>query len=148
MTNYKYINRFKVDLSFGVASEVNLLDTFKTFFNDQTLVRTQDSSIFDYEGDDLLIELKTRTNTKDKYPDTMIGLNKVKKASTLMKKNLELQVYFVFCFTDGLYYWKYDPKVPIKVEQGGRTDRGRQEIKSYAFIQVDLLNKLEIPTLL
>ncbi len=56
MTNYKYINRFKVDLSFGVASEVNLLDTFKTFFNDQTLVRTQDSSIFDYEGDDLLIE--------------------------------------------------------------------------------------------
>ena len=143
-----YSNRLKVDLSFGISSEINLLDTFKTFFNDQTLVRTSESSIFDYEGNNILVELKTRTNKKDKYPDKMIGLNKVKKASAMMKKNLELEVYFVFSFTDGLYYWKYDPKVPIKVEQGGRTDRGRQEIKSYAFIQVDLLTKLEIPTLL
>ncbi len=143
-----YSNRLKVDLSFGISSEINLLDTFKTFFNDQTLVRTSESSIFDYEGNNILVELKTRTNKKDKYPDTMIGLNKVKKASAMMKKNLELDVYFVFSFTDGLYYWKYDPKHPLKVQQGGRTDRGRQEIKSYAFIEVDLLTKLEIPTVL
>ena len=148
MKNYKYINRLKVDLSFGIASEINLLDTFKTFFNDQTLVRTINNSIFDFEGDNLLIELKTRTNTKDKYPDTMIGVNKIKKANVLYKKNLEMQVYFVFCFTDGLYYWKYDPTLNLRVDQGGRTDRGRLEIKSYAFIEVDLLTKLEIPTLL
>jgi hypothetical protein len=143
-----YSNRLKVDLSFGIRSEINLLDTFKTFFNDQTLVRTSESSIFDYEGNNILVELKTRTNKKDKYPDTMIGLNKVKKASAMMKKNSELEVYFVFSFTDGLYYWKYDAKHPLKVQQGGRTDRGRQEIKSYAFIEVDILSKLEIPTVL
>jgi hypothetical protein len=65
-----------------------------------------------------------------------------------MKKNLILNVYFVFRFTDGLYYWKYDPKHPLKVQQGGRTDRGRKEIKSYAFIEVDILSKLEIPNVL
>ena len=144
-----YLERLKVDLSFGYSSEINLLDTFKRFFNDETLERSKDtSSIFDYEGDNILIELKTRTNTKDKYPDTMIGLNKIKKANTLMKKNLELQVYFVFAFTDGLYYWKYDPKVNLRIAQGGRTDRGRSEIKSYAFIEVNILSKLEIPIIL
>ena len=128
-----YLNKFKVDLSFGKASEINHLDILKTFFN-TPLVRTKDKFEFDYEGTNILIELKTRTNTKDKYEDTMIGTNKIKKAKKLMKENTQLGVYFVFAFTDGLFYWKYDPLFPLKTQLGGRNDRGRPEIKSYAYI--------------
>ena len=131
-----FITRLRVDLSVGIASEVNHLNILKTFFNDGTLERTKDKFEFDYIGVDILIELKTRTNSKDKYEDTMIGSNKIKKAKKLMKENTKLVVYFVFAFTDGLYYWKYDPLFNLKTQIGGRNDRGRPEMKLYAYIPV------------
>ena len=139
-----YIQRLRVDLSFGKVSEIDHLNTLQSFFKDTTLKRTKEYFEFDYEGINILIELKTRSNNKDKYEDTMIGANKIKKAKQLIKENKELGVYFLFAFTDGLFYWKYDPLFTLKTQLGGRSDRGKPEIKSYAYIPVAELKPILI----
>jgi hypothetical protein len=71
----------------------------------------------------------------------MVGENKLAFAKTSTK-----DIYFVFSFTDGLYYWKYNEEDIIndlvKIREGGRGDRGSNEYKSYAFIQNKLLEKV------
>ena len=76
-----------VDFNFGKTAEINFLQTFRDYFNDQSINLTNDFDVFDYEGTNIFIELKTRNNTKNKYNDTMIGLNKIKKAKNLIKSN-------------------------------------------------------------
>ena len=41
----------------------------------------------------------------------MIGYKKIKKASKLNE-----DVYFVLCFTDGLYYYKYDEEQKLEIK--------------------------------
>jgi hypothetical protein len=93
---------------------------------------------FDFIGDNKYIELKTRTVEKDKYPDTMIGLNKIEYA----RLNSDKEFYFVFAFTDGLYYWKYNTDDQLNYRSGGRFDRGCKEIKQYAYIPINLLKNI------
>ena len=66
----------------------------------------------------------------------MIGYNKIIKTSTLIE-----DVYFVFCFSDGLYYYKYDKdqELGIKYNQCLRIDKGKPDIYSYFFIPIVLL---------
>jgi hypothetical protein len=67
----------------------------------------------------------------------MVGANKLKAAA----KSID-DVYFCFQFTDGLYYWKYSDDVDIVMAMGGRCDRGREEIKPYAYIPIEKLIKI------
>ena len=67
----------------------------------------------------------------------MIGYNKIKKALELNE-----DVYFIFNFTDGIYYYKFDRDKELEVKQGGRFDRGRPEIKDYCFIPIEILQKI------
>lgn len=96
--------------------------------------RTKNKKIF--------IELKTRNNTKDKYPTTMVSQSKVNIAKEYPKKT------FIFCFkfTDGLYYIYYDKDLfdTFETSQGGRTDRGRDEFNTYCFIPVHKLLKMDL----
>jgi hypothetical protein len=87
----------------------------------------------------IFVELKTRTNTKDKYPTTMIPLSKVKIAES----NPDKTYYFAFKFVDGIYYIQYKKDVfdTYEVKEGGRWDRGRPELNQYCYIPVaDLTN--------
>ena len=133
---------FTVDFSFGKTAEIKFLQTFRDYFNDQSINLTNDFDVFDYEGTNIFIELKTRNNTKNKYNDTMIGLNKIKKAKNLIKSNNNIKIYFVFKFTDGLYYWNYDNTIELKIDKGGRTDRYKIEIKDYCYIPVNQLSEI------
>jgi len=123
------------DLAYGLLNETKCFEILKQKF-DEKLEKTRDKhSIFDFESDEYLIELKSRRNTKNKYLDTMVGKNKIDYALTSSKK-----VVFAFLFTDGLYYWEYDKDSnAIEFRQGGRWDRGRPEIKDYAFINTSVL---------
>ena len=97
---------FNSDYIVGRASEEKYLPCLQNAFNDETLSHTKcKSDIFDYIGNNKYIELKTRSFEHTKYPDTMIGLNKIKYAQA----NPDKEFYFVFAFTDGLYYYKYNP---------------------------------------
>ena len=132
---------FNSDYIVGRASEEKYLPCLQNAFNDETLSHTKcKSDIFDYIGNNKYIELKTRSFEHTKYPDTMIGLNKIKYAQA----NPDKEFYFVFAFTDGLYYYKYNPDDTLNYRKGGRVDRGYKEIKEYAYIPIYLLTYISL----
>ena len=126
------------DYNYGITKELQLLPTIKQFLNDNTIYKLENSNEFDFKGDNKYIELKSRRNNYLKYPTTMIGYNKIKKASTL-----DEYVYFFFSFEDGLYYWLYDKDYELEIKREGRFDRGRPEINDYCYIPIEMLIKID-----
>lgn len=92
------------DILFGGHSEVNNLNALETHFNTK-LKHNGTFHCFDYsnEGQTIFIELKTRRVKHNQYPTALIGKNKVDFC-----KDPNIDYYFVFCYSDGLYYLKYD----------------------------------------
>ena len=135
------INLLKEDIEYGENSEKYYLEFLKEKF-DNSLIKTQDKyALFDYENFDksLFIELKTRRKCSSyTYTDTMIGLNKI----NYCKNNKNNTYYFVFKFTDGLYFWKFNENQPLNYRLGGRCDRNINEIKDYCYIPTNYLTKL------
>jgi len=128
---------FKKDYTFGLKKEIELLPTIRKFFNDETIIKLDDYNIFDFKGDNKYIELKSRNCNYNKYPTTMIGYNKIKKALELNE-----DIYFIFNFTDGIYYFKFDKNIQLEIKQGGRFDRGKKELSDYAFIPIEILKEI------
>ena len=87
-----------------------------------------------------LMEVKSRTCRSDEYYDTMIGENKI---ISWQKHYPDYDLYILIQFTDGLFYYKYDIEDPIRIAPGGRTDRGKAEIKWYCYIPLNLFKKFE-----
>ena len=85
----------KSDLKFGNYKEVEALKTIQNKFSN-CLKKVRDNYfVFDYSCDNCYVELKSRRNTHDKYPDTMVGKNKIDFA-----EKSDRPVYFCFSFTD------------------------------------------------
>lgn len=72
----------------------------------------------------------------------MIGMNKIVECLKDDSRNY----YFVFNFTDGMYYWQFniDEYNSFYKGEGGRSDRGYVESSSYLFIPVDRLDKIMV----
>ena len=140
-------NKFIIDFNKGTQSEIDILPKLKIHFLDETIERSLDRyAIFDYTNNkDLLIELKTRNCEYEKYDETMINVIKINKSKKLSKTH---NIYFLFLFTNGLYYWKYDinelDKLTYKI--GGRSDRTNlySEKKMYTYIDIKLLTRINI----
>lgn len=135
--NYKKQN----DLQFGNYKEDEILKEIQNKFS-SCLKKVKDTYfVFDYVCDKCYVELKSRRNSHDKYPDTMVGKNKLDFAEKTNRP-----VYFCFSFTDGLYYWKYNKEDitngNIEFRIGGRNDRCKEEYKNYAFIKTKILEKI------
>ena len=131
------------DYNFGINSESEILQILRNTFNPNLEIVKYQFSLFDYEGENCLIELKSRKCTKNFYKTTMIGCNKILKASELYKKNNNINIYFVFRFIDCLTYWKFDEEKmkKLKIKEGGRSDRGKKENGLYFYIPIeDLIN--------
>lgn len=132
--------RYK-DLEFGSKGEKSVKSRLEEKFGEleKTVGRY---NLFDFEADNLYIELKSRRNTKDKYPTTMIGMNKINKGFELLKEDSE--VYFCFNFTDKLCYYKLHPDSLSEcgIGKGGRWDRCGAEIKQYCWIPIELLTDI------
>ena len=133
------MSRFLKDIEFGFTKECEVLPIIKKTLNDNSICKLDKNNVFDFIGDNKLIELKSRHNIFSKYPTTMIGYNKIKEASKLNNKD----VYFFFCFDDCLAYWKYDKNYKLEIKRGGRNDRGREEYNDYCFIPIELLIKVQ-----
>ena len=71
----------------------------------------------------------------------MISCNKL-----LFARHCGKDCYFVFNFTDGLFYYKFDKMDydtgVIRSAYGGRNDRGKDEKKPYCYINIKLLRKI------
>jgi hypothetical protein len=136
----------QADLAFGEANEHRLTDTLNAYFN-TTLERRGGYNLFDYigntNGKTIEVELKTRRIPHDKYPTALIGYNKVAYCDDPDK-----DYYFVFCYSDGIYYIKYDPKVFIHFDidrsfvRSSRSDCSNTT-QTVLLIPTTLLNRLE-----
>jgi hypothetical protein len=93
-------------------------------------------SPYDYRKNGVRIELKTRNNSSDRYPTTMIGLSKVRHAESFSGKyyfSLRLQMasstfdMMKTCFQE------------FQTGLDWRSDRGTVESNTYVHIPVDAL---------
>jgi hypothetical protein len=133
------MNKFKLDEDFGSLNEMKAEEYIQTYFKQTTLKKLSRFNKFDFEGDTAFFEVKTRRNDYNKYPSTMIGYNKI-----LACKKCEKDVYFIFQYLDGNYYYKYDSGKSFEIKKGGRFDRGKIECNYYCFIPIEKLIKIEI----
>ena len=128
----------KRDLDFGIASEDNLFSKIKGVYGDD-VCKTSQYCKCDYESETVMIELKTRRNSYNAYPTTMVPASKITYMLDSGKKS-----FCLFYFTDGLYAIEIDNYIirEFDLREGGRYDRGRPELNSYYFIPIGLLTKL------
>ena len=140
LENIEYQNLFKLDFTFGCKNERDLKDLLNKNFG-RVSKTTGKYDVMDYTNDKVDIEIKSRRKKKNDFATTMISKNKFDYAEKCGK-----DVYFVFCFTDGVFYWKYNKEDIInkivKFDLGGRWDRQVNEIKVYGYIPVDILTEL------
>lgn len=128
------------DVVAGHKNELILKPIIEEFFNVK-LYQTDAYHPFDFRDENkIFYEVKTRNVKHDKYPTTMVGQNKIEAANLS-----DRDVYFIFGFTDGNYYFKYNRNVNsgLSVSIGGRNDRGREEYKPYVWIPVDTLISMD-----
>jgi len=135
MLNYNMGFFSKKDNERGRIEQVNLLPTIQKLFNRDIKIIENDLARFDYECDKYCYELKTRTNTKDKYPTTLIGRNKTE---------CDKKIIFLFKYTDCLCYIKYKKELfdTFEVKKFNRNVRASNK-SDYLFIPVEHLKVLE-----
>jgi hypothetical protein len=131
------------DLSFGTSNEVPVLDKIQTFFG-KKFIRQGGYSIMDYvdETKTIYVELKTRRITHNRYTTGMVGLNKIEFC-----KDPNVEYYFCFCYTDGLFYIKYNKDLFDTFERNLDYYRGERadcvnSAQSIVYIPINYLNKI------
>lgn len=125
------------DLFMGQLNEDYIKDVICSHFNLQHLNKLDIFNTMDFQCDNNYFEIKSRNCNHNKYDTTMIGYNKINFAKRFPQYNC----YFVFVFTDGDYYYKYNPEDKFETGIGGRNDRGKAEYKKYCYIPIDKLTK-------
>lgn len=139
MSNFSKI--FEQNKYDGDCGEKNTLPIIEQYFNVQ-LTKTDKNHVMDFRDNyGTYYEVKTRNNNYNKYPTTMVGYNKIQFAERVCRP-----VYFIFNFLDGVYYYEYtiDKLDELEIKRGGRCDRGKAEYKTYCYIPINKLIKIEI----
>ena len=131
------------DYNFGINSDCEVLQKLRAHFNPHLEIIDYKFSLYDYECENLLIELKSRKCSKDFYDSTIIGCKKLIDAANKQSLRSDLKIYFVFRFIDCITYWEFSSikMKTLKIQTGGRSDRGRKEQGLYFHIpNKDLIN--------
>jgi hypothetical protein len=131
------MSKFEIDYDFGKKWEKEILDKINIRWKKDEILETKNLySKYDYEGKKYKYELKSRRNSYNQYPTTLIAKDKI--------LNDKKQI-FLFNFTDGLYYIKYrESKFQnYKCKLFRRYDRGNIDLeKFYYYIPIEDLKKI------
>ena len=96
------------DLSFGCEKEENIINLLREYFHSNNIEKMKDKYCI-YDAEDISTstryEIKARRHKFATYPSTIISYKKRNGATKGTK------LLFVFGFTDGLYYIKYDEEL-------------------------------------
>lgn len=96
------------DYKFGTAQENLVLPKLRDFFK-RKIERSNDPFCkFDFYDEEYNYEMKSRKNTYNKYPTTMITEDKISN---------EKKLILLFNFLDGLYFIEYDKEKFDKYER-------------------------------
>lgn len=122
-----------------IPSVSKIKELFDTKFN-LNLEFTTEFHPFDLKDktNKYVVEVKSRTIKHNTYNTVMMGWNKYIKARQYITR--EYNVYFVFEYIDGIYFYKYNGE-QYKSVKWGRKDRGYHELKDYFEIPVSKLQK-------
>jgi len=126
---------YPIDNKRGLIEQSRLLPIIQKYFNKDIKEIEYKLSPFDYECDTHFYELKTRTNTLNKYPTTMIGINKIEA-----KKDIIL----IFKYTDCLTYINYNKELfdTFEIKPFDRNVKEKNK-KDYIYIPVQYLKIIE-----
>jgi hypothetical protein len=134
----------KKDLDFWEENEKIVLDYFmESWFN---IEKNWKTDIIDFsitkDWNKVNLELKTRRVSSDKYEDTVIGANKVAEAYKNFYSDWE-ETFFLFAFTDWLYYLNPLDIIPRREFKKLRWDRGDiDKPKGWLYYKITLLKKI------
>ena len=122
----------------GANGEAELLNKIRAKWGGDIEPSADKWAVFDFEGEGVSVELKSRRIRHNQYADIMIGENKIIKASKSPKS-----VYFVFNCTDGIFYWEFNTddmaNGVVDFRDGGTLRRGADETCRCAFIKSSAL---------
>ncbi len=126
---------FENDYLFGLDNENKIKDILENKFGE--LKKNHRYSKYDFENDKYVIELKTRRICYNQYPTTLLTCNKVIETTK--------KIYFIFNFTDGIYYIRYKEKLfnTFDKKMFSRINKSFDE-KEYYFIPIQYLKKISI----
>ena len=131
------------DIAFGLQSESEKLCLFEQHFNTKLIKHNDPYYPLDFHNEPktIYVELKSRHIRHNQYDTTLISAHKVSFCN-----NPETSYYFVFAYTDGIYYIKYKKELFETYEKRmyKRYDRidDRQTPQLYVFIPVKDLTKI------
>jgi hypothetical protein len=94
------ITTFKQGYNYGKGKEKELFNKINLYFNDNIIRQKEKYAKYDYKGESVYYELKSRLVNKDRYEDTIIRINKTPTEDE--------KAIFIFNYTDGTYYIEYD----------------------------------------
>jgi len=122
-----WTNSFK----YGIEQQKIVLPIIKNYFNRDIIEHTEQYSKYDYSDEIYNYELKSRTNNLNKFPTTMITLNKIDKTKPLI---------LLFKFTDKLTYIEYNETLfnTFEVKQFSRANQKYDE-KDHIYIPIKYL---------
>jgi len=126
-----------IERAFGYNGEDEVLPIIKNFFK-RNIYKTDDRyNKYDFKDDIYCYELKTRRNTYNYYPTTLISCDKITNN----------KIICLFKFTDGLYYIEYDKELFNTFEKKpyvrGNNQYYENVKKDYFFIPIEKLIKIE-----
>jgi hypothetical protein len=129
----------------GVNIETNLFPIIQSYFHTSSLEKLSVYHPFDFKSSTCYFEIKSRRTKLNDYENTIIGLNKIQFAETNYKVGLKF--YFIFHFSDGIYYYKYEQNDINILKQVRITRKDRQQyqvgVKTYCKIDNKDLIKME-----
>jgi hypothetical protein len=135
---------FSQDLITGLSNEEIVKMEIEAKWNVKLTHRSKYNP-FDFDGENLLIEVKSRQIAHNQYDTCLIGLNKITLGLKLEKENPDLQVFFFWKYTDGIFYAKlgdFEYKINDNYSRGERADRVGKDInKQTAFIHYKYLTE-------
>ena len=130
------------DLAFGTRNEDVIKNQIENIVG-TPLIKQGGYSIMDYTNDikTIYVELKTRRINHDSYPTAIIGANKVEFCSDPSKN-----YYFVFCYSDGIYYIKYNDSLFNTFQRSDHYYRGERSdcfnsVQSVYYIPIEALTQ-------
>lgn len=120
------------DYKTGLNGEKEIINIINNYFNRIINKTTEKYCRYDFYDNKYKYELKTRNNTYNTYPTTIIAVDKV----------VDNKLIFLFNFTDSIYYIKYNKELFDTFEKKmfvrQRADFNDIE-KEYFFIPIEKL---------
>lgn len=117
------------EIKYGVCQENKLIEKIKETFGGDIIKTPDRFDPYDFFSTDKYLELKSRRNTKNKYPTTIIGKGKI----DLGLKYIELgyKIILLFNFTDEFCYYelKEDDELISSIIKRHDRSKGKEHIE-------------------